>query len=103
LQKFPSLTGAAENQAQKLKAFSFVPLGLAFLVCFPAVETAGYSHSSLRDKRRRSGFSAESHFCFLKNAAVCRRAATKFSVERNFPNLNKWNLFTAAVFDLKKL
>jgi hypothetical protein len=74
------------------------------LVCFPAVETAGYSHSSLRDKRRRSGFSAESRFCFLKNAAVCRRAATrKFLWNEIFPKLNKRNLFTAAVFGLKKL
>jgi hypothetical protein len=29
-QKFPSPAGAAENRAQKLKTFSFVPLGLAF-------------------------------------------------------------------------
>jgi hypothetical protein len=29
-QKFPSPAGAAENRAQKLKSFSFVPLGLAF-------------------------------------------------------------------------
>jgi hypothetical protein len=29
-QKFPRPAGAAENRAQKLKAFSFIPSGLAF-------------------------------------------------------------------------
>jgi len=47
------------------------------LVGFPAVETACYSHSSLRDKE------------ILSNEV--------------FPKPNKRNLFTAAVFGLKKL
>jgi len=76
-QKFPSPAGAAENRAQKLKKFSFVPLGLAFFwFAFPPL------------KRR---------------AILIRRSATKNSVEQNFPKLNNRNLFTASVFGLKKL
>jgi hypothetical protein len=40
----------------------------------------------------------------FQNAAVCRHAATNyFPPNEIFPKLNKRNLFTAAVFGLKKL
>jgi len=58
---------------------------------------------SVELNQHRSGFSAESRFCFLKIAAVCRRAATEFFLSNEIFPKPKWNLFTTAVFGLKKL
>jgi hypothetical protein len=74
-QKFPSPAGATEKRA-KIKKIFFRPVGTRiFWFAFPPL------------KRR---------------AILIRRSATKNSVERIILKLNKRNLFTAAVFDLKK-